>query len=223
VNGLNQLQNFFTPLHKKTNRDYQARANDQKSQFALIAKRFDYDYWDGKRETGYGGYYDDGRWEITAKQLIDTYKLKPGDKILDVGCGKGFLLNEIKKIIPEIEIFGFDVSEYAISKIPISIKKNITVSSAEKINYPESFFDLVISINVLHNLELEKLMMALSEIQRVSKKNSYVCVESYRNEVEKWNLLRWQLTCEAFYTPKSWEYIFMLSKYMGDYEFIYFE
>ena len=88
-----------------------------------VAQRYSRDYWDGDRRFGYGGYkYIEGRWKKMAHKLIKDYKLTENSKILDVGCGKGYLLYEIQKILPAIKIFGFDLSGYAIKNIPINLR-----------------------------------------------------------------------------------------------------
>lgn len=216
----------MSALHKSTNRDYLARVNDPdypKHRAAEMAKKWGFDYWDGDRRINYGGYkYMEGRWEKVAKPMIEHYKLKPGSKILDIGCGKGFLLYDFKKILPEIEIYGIDISSYAIDNAKEEIKSSLQVGNANSLPYPDNFFDLVISINTFHNLHNYDLYKALLEMNRVAKKNKYICVESYRSEIEKENLLYWQVTCESFCTPEEWQWWFDLCKYDGDYSFIYF-
>ena len=143
-------------------------------------------------------------------------------KILDVGCGKGFLLLEIKKLLPNIFISGFDISKYAISKSPKDIKKKLFVHDAKK-NFPfkNKKFDLVISLALIHNLNIYELKNCLKEISRVGKKQ-YIMTESYRNNQELFNLQCWALTCESFFSPDEWRWIFKESRYKGDYELIYF-
>ena len=217
---------FMSSLHKSTKRNYLERVNDQdfpKSKAASLAKKYDFDYWDGDRRINYGGYkYIPGRWRKVAQEMIIYYNLKPNSKILDIGCGKGYLLYEFKKLIPECEIFGIDISEYAIKNAHEKVKDKIVFGSASELPFKEKIFDLVISINTLHNLYCYELFQALKEIERVAKMNKYICVESYRNEEEKANLLYWQVTCEAFNTPKEWKWWFNQSGYQGDYSFIYF-
>jgi protein-L-isoaspartate(D-aspartate) O-methyltransferase len=164
----------------------------------------------------------EGRWEKVARAMAEHYGLKAGDRILDVGCGKGFLLFDFTKVVPGIEVHGLDISEYAIANAKEEIKDRLRVGNATKLPWPERHFDLVYSLNTLHNLHCYELEPALREMERVGKKK-YLCVESYRNEVEKANLLYWQVTCEAFNTPKEWEWWFRLTGYTGDHSFIYFE
>jgi SAM-dependent methyltransferase len=215
---------FVSKLHKKTNRDYIKRVMEaDKAECAIKAKKFGYDYWDGDRKYGYGGYKYDERWNIVARDMIEHYKLKSGNKVLDVGCGKAFLLYEFKDINPEIDITGIDISEYAIKNAKPEVKDKLRVMKAQKLEFADNAFDFVYSITTLHNLYINDLKSAILEIERVSKGNSYILVEAYRNEREKVNLLYWQLTCECFYTPEEWEWIFKEWGYTGDYSFIYFE
>jgi SAM-dependent methyltransferase len=218
---------FMSVLHKSTQRDYLARVNDRdypKAKAAELAKRWGYDYWDGDRRINYGGYrYLPGRWEKVARRMVDHYGLKAGDKVLDVGCGKGFLLYDFTLVVPGIEVFGIDISDYAIANSKEEVRNRLQVGNSNSLPYPDQHFDLVISINELHNLHCYDVDKSLREIQRVGKNNRYICVESYRNEVEKTNLLYWQVTCEAFNTPQEWEWWFKQTGYSGDYSFIYFE
>jgi protein-L-isoaspartate(D-aspartate) O-methyltransferase len=218
---------FLSVIHKSTKRDYLARVNDPeypKAKAAELAKKWDFDYWDGDRRICYGGYrYMAGRWAPVAKAMIDHYGIKPGDKILDIGCGKGFLLYEISLLVPGAEIYGIDRSGYAIDNAKEEIKDRLKVGNANQLPFPDNYFDFVCSITTLHNLHCYDLDKALREMQRVGKEKRYLCVESYRNEVEKANLLYWQVTCEAFNTPEEWQWWFELCGYTGDYSFIYFE
>lgn len=218
---------FMSVLHKSTQRDYLARVNEPefpKAKAAELAKKWAYDYWDGDRRINYGGYsYLPGRWEKVAKEFLNHYDLPENPKVLDVGCGKGFLLFDFLKIRPDAEIHGIDISEYAIANAKEEIKDRVQVGNATSLPWADDYFDLVISINTFHNLHNYELAQALKEFERVGKRNKYICVESYRNEVEKANLLYWQVTCEAFCTPKEWEWWFETSGYSGDHSFIYFE
>lgn len=218
---------FMSPLHKSTARDYLVRVNDPdfpKHKAAELAKTWGFDYWDGDRRINYGGYsYIEGRWEKVARLMADEYKLKAGDKILDIGCGKGFLLYDFTKAVPGIDVYGVDISEYAIENAKEEVKVSLKVSSATELPYEDNYFDYVYSINTFHNLHNYDLEKALLEMNRVAKNKKYICVESYRSELEKANLLYWQVTCEAFCTPEEWEWWFKKTGYKGDYSFIYFE
>ena len=217
---------FMSVVHKSTKRDYLARVNDPeypKPKAAALAKQWDYDYWDGDRRICYGGYrYMEGRWEKVARAMADHYKLKAGDRILDVGCGKGYLLYDFTKVVPGIEITGLDISSYAVTNAKEEVRDRIKLGNATALPFPDKSFDLVFSLTTLHNLHNYDLDKALREVERVGR-NKYICVESYRNEQEKANLLYWQVTCETFCTPQEWDWWFRLTGYTGDYSFIYFE
>jgi len=218
---------FLSAVHKSTLRDYLARVNDPeypKAKAAALAKKWSFDYWDGDRRICYGGYrYMPGRWAPVAEAMIKHYNIKAGDKILDIGCGKGFLLYEISLLVPGVEIFGIDISSYAIENAKEEIKDRLQIGNANKLPFPDDHFDFVFSITTLHNLHSYDLDKALREMERVGKGNKYLCVESYRDEVEKANLLYWQVTCEAFCTPEEWEWWFKQTGYTGDHSLIYFE
>ena len=221
---MNKLKNFVTSLHQKTKRNYLARMNDDKISCMKITKKYGSEYWDGNRRFGYGGYkYIPGRSEKVAKKIINNYKLNEKSTILDIGCGKGYLLYEIKKILPNIKIIGYDKSHYAIKNSKPEIKKFLKIKKAEKkIFFPDKHFDLVLSLGCLHNLKLFELERAINEINRISKK-SYIMVESFRTNAELFNLQCWALTCETFLSPKDWKWLFKKMQYKGDYEFIYFK
>lgn len=215
---------FITQNHTKTKRDYLGRVNEfPKAEAAEIASKFDKDYWDGERKYGYGGYKYDGRWAPIAEKIAHHYKLKPKDKVLDVGCGKGFLLYELTRVVPGLQIFGIDISKYAIENSKEEIRPYLQVADASKLPFKDKFFDFVFSLNTLHNLPCHKLESALKEIERVGKEKKYIVVESFRNIEEKVNLLYWQLTCESFYSPESWQWWFDHCSYEGDHGFIYFD
>ncbi len=217
---------FVSVIHKKTTRDYLARVNDPeypKAKAAELAKQWGYDYWDGDRRINYGGYRYDGRWAKVAKAMADHYGIKAGDRILDVGCGKGFLLYDFTQVVPGVEVCGIDISSYALENAVEAVKDKLHQGSAAKLPFADDTFDLVVSINTLHNLYCYDLASAIKEIERVGRGNKYICVESYRDDVEKTNLLYWQVTCEAFNAPQEWQWWFDTCGYTGDHSFIFFE
>ncbi len=219
-----QLKNFVSPNHKKIKRNYIERMVNQKVKCMKISKKYGYDYWDGDRKYGYGGFkYIPGYNSLIAKKIIKTYNLSDKSRLLDIGCGKGFLIYEIKKILKNIKIIGIDISKYAKNKTIKGIKQNIIIKDArKKLGFKDNFFDLVISINTLHNFKINEITSCLSEIERIGK-SKFICVESYRNEFEQFNLQCWALTAETIIDVKAWKWIFKNSGYSGDYEFIYFE
>jgi SAM-dependent methyltransferase len=221
---MGKLLNIFTPLHQMTTRKYIDRMVDEKVHCMKKAKEYEFDYWDGDRRYGYGGYkYIDDRWKKVAKPLIDIYNLKPDSKILDVGCGKAFLLYELKQLLPDVEIVGFDISKHGLSDAKEEIRDNLLQHKAQNhYQWKDNYFDLVISLGCLHNLRIFDLESAIREIERVGK-NKYIMVESYRNEQELFNLQCWALTAESFLDSEEWIWLFNHFGYTGDCEFIYFE
>ena len=217
---------LMSPLHRVTRRDYLARVNDSefpKAKAAELAKQWGYDYWDGDRRINYGGYrYMPGRWTPVAKLIVGHYGLQPGSKILDIGCGKGFQMFELTQVLPGLDVRGIDISSYAIEHAHPEVKHLIDHGNATTLPYHDNSFDLVLSINTFHNLSNRDLYKALREMERVGNQK-YLCVESYRTEVEKANLLYWQVTCEQFNSPDDWEWWFETVGYTGDHSFIYFE
>jgi ubiquinone/menaquinone biosynthesis C-methylase UbiE len=217
-------RDFVSLIHKSTKRDYLARVTERdKAEVAELALQWGYDYWDSSRHTGYGGYRYDGRWRKVADAMVAAYGMRPGMRILDVGSGKGFLLHDFTEACPGVEVAGIDISSYAIEHTMESVRPFVRIGSAAKLNFPDDSFDLVVSINTLHNLYNYDLNAALREIERVGRGGKYLCVEAYRNEREKMNLMYWQLTCRAFHTPAEWQWIFNQAGYTGDHEFITFE
>lgn len=215
---------FVGVLHNATRRDYLQRVVEHdKAACAEVACRFGRDYWDGDRRYGFGGYRYDGRWRRVAEAMIRHYGLKAGARILDVGCGKGFLLHEFTQALPGCAVAGVDISAYAVENAKPEIKGRLVVGDCVRLPWPDGAFDFVVSVTTLHNLKNYELWPALREIQRVGRGPKHVTVESYRNEREKANLLYWQLTCRAFMTPKEWEFVFSETGYDGDYGCIFFQ
>lgn len=221
---------FLAPLHRATKRDYRERVClHDKAECAEVARRFGFDYWDGERRFGYGGYRYDGRWRPVARDLAAHYGLKPGDRVLDVGCGKAHLLYELTREVPGIQVAGVDVSAYALAHPgwpdpgDLRLRPGLVRASATALPFPDASFDLVLSVATLHNLYLFDLERAVAEIGRVGRGRAWVVVESYRTEREKANLLAWQLTCECFFTPAEWEWVFRRFGYTGDHAFLFFE
>lgn len=215
---------FLSAVHKSTKRDYLGRVNAfPKARAAALARKWAVEYWDGDRNTGYGGYRYDGRWRPVAENMARHYGLKAGQRVLDVGCGKGFLLYDLAQAVPGLEVCGLDISAYAIEHAMEGLEGRLQTGLAQALPFEDKSFDLVYSINTLHNLYCFDLDKALREMVRVGRGGSYICVESYRNEEEKVNLLYWQLTCEGFYTPQEWQWWFDRTGYTGDHSFIYFE
>ena len=215
---------FVGLVHGQTRRDYVQRVVEHdKAHCAEVAGRFDAVYWDGDRRYGFVGYRYDGRWLRVAGAMGRQYGPGPDARILDVGCGKAFLLHEFTRALPGCTVAGIDVSDYAIRNAKEEVRPHLTVGNATALPWPDGHFDLVLSINTLHNLYNYDMHRAVAEIQRVGRRHRHITVEAYRSEAEKVNLMYWQLTCRAFHTPAEWEWAFARAGYEGDFGCIYFE
>ena len=198
-------------------RNVQARKEGKSADVISIAKQFGEMYFDGPREFGYGGYRYDGRWVPVAKDMIEHFDLKPGDRVLDVGCAKGFLVNDLMHVCPGLEVFGLDVSAYALKHCHPDVVGRLHLGSADELPFPDHSFDAVISLNTLHNFKRDQAVLALQEIQRVSKGKSFIQVDSYYTEEQKKMFEDWVLTAEFHDYPDQWIELFKESGYKGDY------
>ncbi len=182
-----------------------------------IACRFGKEYFDGSRTQGYGGYVYDGRWKSVARRLKEHYELGESVSILDVGCAKGFLLHDLKELLPRVTLAGLDISEYAILNAMESVRPFLRIGNARELPWPDHSFDLVLAINTIHNLELAECKQALREMQRVSRKHAYVVADAYRTEEQRQRLLEWILTAKTFMHVEEWKQVFKEVGYTGDY------
>jgi len=217
-------KHFITSLHNSTKRNYLERMINNKVFCINVASKYDKDYWDGDRKFGYGGYqYIPGRWKNLAKELINTYSLNNKSNVLDIGCGKGYLLQELKLLIPDLKVTGIDISNYSILNAHPNIKKFLSIHDArKKLPFEENQFDLVFSLGAFHNFILPDLVNSLTEMERVGRQK-YLMVESYRDSQELFNLQCWALTAQTFFNQKEWIWFLDKFYYSGDYEFIFFE
>jgi ubiquinone/menaquinone biosynthesis C-methylase UbiE len=207
----------FLNTHPAAKRDYDKRAAEKTPEVIRLAKQFGKDFFDGDRKCGYGGYKYDSRWKAVIERMRLHYNLPDTAAVLDIGCGKGFMLHDFKEIMPNCSVAGIDVSEYSIENAMSTVKPFLKVASAEKLPYPENSFDLVIAVNSIHNLPLGACKTALKEIERVSKANSFITVDAWRNEEERVNLMKWVLTAETYMHVDDWENLFPQIGFTGDY------
>lgn len=198
-------------------RNIQARHEVKDLDVIRISKLFGEMYFDGPRSYGYGGYYYDGRWISVAKDIIAHFNLKSGDRVLDVGCAKGFLVKDLMMVCPGLEVYGVDISEYAVKKCEPEVIGRLHCCSADSLPFPDNSFDAVISLNTLHNFSREKVVHALSEIQRVSKGCSFIQVDSYHTPEQKKIFEDWVLTAEFHDYPSKWLEVFHEAGYQGDF------
>ncbi|NKB57507.1 MAG: methyltransferase domain-containing protein [Alphaproteobacteria bacterium] len=181
------------------------------------AREFGEAYFDGRREEGYGGYRYDGRWIPIAEDIVNHFGLKAGDKVLDVGCAKGFLMKDLKTVCPGLQVYGLDISDYALRHAEPEAHGRLVLGSGDSLPYADGAFDLVVSINTLHNFERPRLIAALREMERLAPGRGYVQVDAYRNEAEREHFLGWVLTALTFLKPDEWRALFAEAGYRGDY------
>lgn len=198
-------------------RNVQQRSTGKDASVVAIARQFGEMYWDGPREYGYGGYRYDGRWRAVARDIIAHFGLEPGMRVLDVGCGKGFLVKDLMLECPGLEAFGLDISLYALMHCERETVGRLHLGSAEKLPFPDASFDCALSINTIHNLPRPRAIRALQELQRLSKGRAYVQVDSYLNEEQKALFEQWVLTAEFHDYPDGWRKAFQEAGYTGDY------
>ncbi len=211
VNEINLLRSY-----PKAKRNIIHRHQAQEENRA-IAREFGEAFFDGERDQGYGGYRYDGRWVPIARDFVDHWSLKPGDRVLDIGCAKGFLVKDMMGVCPGLEVFGLDISDYAVTHCEAEVVGRLHVGSCDRLPFPDDSFDAAISINTVHNLDHGGCVRALREMKRVSPRNNYVQIDSYRTPQEKQNMEDWVLTAVTTHDPEGWRALFAEAGYDGDY------
>jgi len=204
--------------YPRTKRDTKLRSLNKSIEDQMIARKFDKDFFDGERRHGYGGFkYHPKYWQPVIPSFIKQYNLSNKSSILDVGCAKGFMIYDFIQLLPGLKIKGIDISKYAIKNSLDSIKENISVADACSLPFEDNTFDLVISITTIHNLEIDKCKLALQEIERVSKLGSFITVDAYNDDLQKEEMLNWNLTAKTILHVEEWRDLFEKVGYTGDY------
>ena len=198
----------------KSKRKIKSRESTKTDDHIRISREYGKMYFDGPREYGYGGYTYDGRWKPVAKDVISHFNLKPGDKVLDVGCAKGFLVKDLLEL--DIDAYGIDVSEYALENCEKEVKNRLKISSADNLPFEDKSFSAVLSINTIHNLEKNDCIKALKEMERLSPSKGFVQVDSYRTVEQKKLFEQWVLTAKFHDFPDGWIQLFKEAGYTGD-------
>ncbi len=203
--------------YPKAKRDLSARSKKNKND-QDIARRFGKDFFDGDRKHGYGGFYYNSKfWTEVVKDFQKHWGLNNDSSILDVGCGKGFMIYDFLKLLPALKIKGIDISDYAIKNSKPEVSHLTSVASAEKLPFEDNEFDYVISINTIHNLPINNCKKALKEISRVAKKDAFITVDAYNNDEEKKRMYDWNLTAQTILSTTHWKNLFKECGYFGDY------
>jgi SAM-dependent methyltransferase len=204
--------------YPKVKRNLDERAASKTEADRAIARQFGRDFFDGDRRHGYGGFnYSPRFWQPVIPTFRDYWQLGADNSILDVGCGKGFMLHDLAELIPGITVKGVDISKYAIENAIEDMKSHIQVADATHLPFPDNSFDVVISINTIHNLERKECAKALREIKRVSRGNSFITVDAYRSDEEKERMDAWNLTAKTIMSVNEWVQFFKEVNYTGDY------
>jgi SAM-dependent methyltransferase len=203
----------------KTKRNIAKRRDGKDTSVVATAKQFGEMYFDGPREYGYGGYRYDGRWLPVARDIVSRFDLKPGMRVLDVGCAKGFLVKDLMIVSPGLEAFGLDISSYALTHCEPATVGRLHLGTMEHLPFPDGSFDAVLSVNTVHNLDRQGCTRALQEIVRVVRDPAkcFVQVDAYRSEEEKALFESWCLTAETYLRPAEWVALFQQAGYSGDY------
>ena len=210
---INLMENY-----PRTKRDISKRLEEKTESSRDIARQFGKEFFDGDRKNGYGGFYYNSRfWEPVIPTFQNYYNLDSGSSILDVGCAKGFMLHDFKRLLPNIKVKGIDISSYAIENCMEDIKNDVQVANALNLPFEDNSFDLVISITTVHNFDKADCITALKEIERVSSKNSFITVDAYRNDEEKKAMHAWNLTAKTMLHVDEWKDLFNKAGYNGDY------
>ena len=204
-------------LYPNPKRDVEWRFRNLTAEQREIARQFGREFFDGYRLWGYGGYFYDGRWLKIVRRFRDYYGLTSDSSILDVGCAKGFILDDFIHIVPGVKVAGIDISSYALGEAPSDVRPFLFLGNAKNLPFADRSFDLVISINTVHNLELEECKRAIAEIERVKKKHAFLVLDSYRNSQEEDRMRKWNITGRTILSVDEWCELFKEVGYTGDY------
>lgn len=204
--------------YPKAKRNLEERAQGKTEEQRAIARRFDREFFDGDRSTGYGGFsYHPRFWTPVIPDIVDHFDIDADSSLLDVGCAKGFMLFDLVEAIPGMTVAGIDVSEYAIANAKPEVRSFLGVADAKALPFDDDSFDVVISINTVHNLDRDDCGKALQEIERVSRRGSFVTVDAYRNDDERRRMMDWNLTAKTIMSTEEWVDFFAEVGYTGDY------
>lgn len=198
----------------KGKRNVKERETIKTDEHIRISREYGQMYFDGPREYGYGGYRYDGRWQSVATDIVRHFGLKPGDRVLDVGCAKGFLVKDL--IALGIDAYGVDVSSYALMHCEPEVVGRLQLGSADSLPFPDRNFAAVLSLNTIHNLSRDRCKVALQEIERLAPGKGFVQVDSFRTPEQKAVFESWVLTAEFYDYPEGWRSLFDEAGYTGD-------
>jgi len=200
----------------KSQRNIAKRTAAQTPETIAIARQYGEAYFDGPREVGYGGYRYDGRWIPVAEDIVRHFHLKPGDRVLDVGCAKGFLVRDLMDVCPGLEAFGLDISGYALAHCEPKVAGRLIRGSADRLPFPDKSFSAVLCINTIHNFERPDAVRAVREVERLAPGQGFIQVDSYRTPEQREIFLSWVLTAKFHDYPDGWVALFREAGFTGD-------
>jgi len=210
---INLLRNY-----PQSKRDVSGRLDVKTKEDQRIAQKFGKEFFDGSRNHGYGGFsYSPRFWQPVIPTFQKHWSLTGEDSLLDIGCAKGFMLHDLKQLIPDIIVHGVDISKYAINNAKNEVKRYCKVSNATELPFDDKSIDVCISVTTLHNLEEKDLIKALLEIERVKVRGSFITLDAYRNDEEKERMEAWNLTAKTVMHVNEWKDFFFDIGYTGDY------
>jgi len=210
---INLLENY-----PQSKRDVSGRLISKTEEDKRIAKKFGKEFFDGSRNHGYGGFsYNSRFWEPVVPAFQNYWSLSSDNSLLDIGCAKGFMLYDLQRLIPGLKISGIDISEYAIVHAKEEVKEFCQVANAINLPFNDKSIDVSISITTLHNLDEKDIATALLEIERVTKKGSFITLDAYSNNEEKERMEAWNLTAKTVMHVDEWKKFFLDVGYTGDY------
>ena len=212
---MRQLVNLLESVPKIA-RDIKARTINKEVNRQLASK-FDFEYFDGTREQGYGGYRYDGRWIPVSRRIIEHFGLKAGDRVLDIGCAKGFLVHDLTSVMPGLEVIGLDISAYALERCHPGTEGRLIRGTCDQLPFPDGSFRAALAFNTIHNLDRDGCLRALREIERVAPRRGFVQIDAYRTPEELEVFMDWMLTAQTFLMPDEWIALFEEAGYTGDY------
>ncbi len=204
--------------YPRASRNLDLRNREKTDEDRAVARQFGQEFFDGDRRHGYGGFsYDPRYWQPVVPTFQEFYGLTGDHALLDIGCAKGFMLKDFREAISGLTVAGIDVSEYAISSAVDGMEDVVQVADARDLPFEDNSFDLVVSVNTLHNFERAGVVQALREVQRVSRRWSFVVLDAFRDEEERRRIEAWNLTALTVLSTDEWLELFVEAGYTGDY------
>lgn len=150
---------------------------------ASLKTFYDKDYFESGNKSGYKNYnkgFNYYRNRVRDYQrafhLLTNFRPK---RVLDIGCAFGYVVISLRSL--GVEAYGVDISEYAINNSPLKVRPYLKIADMVNLPFDDTYFDLVVSYDVLEHIHASNLPPVLKEIKRVSSKNLYFEIFSDNN------------------------------------------